>query len=101
MAFTVSTKPSKDGAAKQTVLTITFDNPQAERALAIQAAVVKLQGAWRKNGIPEKAEVKMSELMPGSRINGSGPVTFEGAKALLPTLTPEQKAELLAQLRAE
>lgn len=94
MQVKVSTKANKDSDAKNTVCNIIFDNPEAERALAVQALIVKAQGNWRKNGIPDSATLKMSEWAPGTRHGGTVNV-FEAVK----TMTPEQRAALLAELQ--
>lgn len=92
MAFKISTKASKDATAQNTMLTIVFDDSETERALATSAAVVRWQSWARRNGIPETATLKMSELKAGLR----GEVdVFTAAKSL----TPEQKAALIKQLQ--
>ncbi len=48
----VSTKKDKNAAAVVTNLTITGGSAETWKALGLQALVVKLQGNWRKNGIP-------------------------------------------------
>ena len=63
----VTTKPDKSAAAITTNLTLVYDDPQTERALAQSAAIVRVQAHWRKNGIPAEATVKMSDLKAGLR----------------------------------
>lgn len=101
MAFTVSTKKDKnDKNPTKTLVTVVYDNSEAERALATQALIVKAQGNWRSNGIPASATLKMSEWAPGSR--HGGPVSKEQAvailKAELAAMTPEQKVAKLREL---
>ena len=52
----VSTKVDKTSAAKFTVLVVEVPDNQnaAVVGLAMQALIVKLQGTWRKGGIPER-----------------------------------------------
>lgn len=92
--FKVSTKADKTAAAKETVVTIVYDNATAERALATQAAIIRAQAGWRKNGIPAEATIKMSENMPGTR---AAPVSLQDA---VKSLSPEEKAKLIAELQA-
>ncbi len=98
--FTVSTKPNKTGAEVKTVLTVDWNGITEEQLKAGYASfmVVKLQGGWRKNGIPSTASVKAADYAPGTRHAG-GPIPLEGIKATLPSMTPEQKAALLALLK--
>ena len=94
MAFKVSTKMDKSSAAKDTMLNLVFDDAETERALATSAAVVRWQSWARRNGIPDTATLKMSELKAGLR----GEVNvFEAAK----TLSADEKARLIAQLQAK
>lgn len=95
MPFTVSTKKNKTGISVNTKLTVVYDNPEAERALATQALVVKLQGMWRKSSIPEAFTAKMSKYAPGTR---HGEISLEDA---IKVLTPEERKALIAKLQAE
>ena len=95
MAFKVSTKKDKNAAEVETLVTVIYDNPTAERALATQALIVKAQGGWRKNGIPASITLKMSEYAPGTRHAATvDPLT--AAKSM----TPEERARLIAELKA-
>lgn len=93
--FVVSTKKDKNAKAVETRVNVVYDNPQAERALATQALIVKAQGNWRKNGIPAEVTLKMSEWAPGSRHAGQVDV-----KEAVKTMTPEERKALIEQLRA-
>ena len=91
----VSTKKDKNAAAVVTNLTITGGSPATWQALGMQALVVKLQGNWRKNGIPADFSCNVDEYAPGTRHAGTvDPV--EAYKAM----TPEQRTEYLARLKA-
>lgn len=91
----VTTKKDKNAAEVTTNVTVIFDNPQAERALAVQALIVKAQGHWRKNGIPADAVLKMSEYMPGTRHAGTtDPVE------LAKQMSPEERAALIEKLKS-
>jgi hypothetical protein len=95
----VDTKPSKDAESIKTNLTIVWDGMSEDdvRALAQQALVVKLQSGWRKNGVPSgDFTVNASEFKVGSRAARKPADVF----SLVATLTPEQKAALLAKLQA-
>lgn len=87
----VSTKKDKNAAAVVTDVTIVRDDPQAQAALADQALIVKVQGIWRKNGIPAQATLKYSEYAPGSRHAGAVDYT---------ALTPEERKALIEKLQA-
>ncbi len=65
----VSTKADKTSAAKFTVLKVTLPDGQhpAVAGLAMQALIVKLQGTWRKGGIPERFECNLVDYAPGTR----------------------------------
>lgn len=70
--------------------------PEDIRALAQQALIVKLQGQWRRNGIPAgEHEVKAADFKPGTR-QARTPLT---PAQIAQKLTPEQKAELLKMLQ--
>lgn len=95
----VDTRPSKDAESIKTNLTIDWEGVSEDdlRALAQQALVVKLQGSWRKNGIPDgDFTVMAAEHKVGSR---AARKPFD-LMASVATLTAEQKAELLARLTA-
>ena len=94
----VSTKATKDGEAQETALTLNWDGMTEDdlRALAQQALIVKLQGSWRKNGIPAEVTVNVVDHKVGTRA-ARGPVNIATAVANLST---EDKAALLAKLQA-
>lgn len=95
----VATRPSAGADAVTTNLTIDWDGMSEEdtRALAQQALVVKLQGNWRKNGIPAgDHEVKAVDYKVGVR----APRQPKDLAAMIQALSPEEKAALLAKLQA-
>lgn len=92
----VSTKPAQGEAPIKTNATINWDEctPEDIRALAQQALIVKLQGKWRKEGIPAEATVNVKDHKVGARAP---------KKTLLEsvaTMTNEEKAALLAMLQS-
>lgn len=96
----VDTKPSKDAASVATVLTIDWSNmtDRDVQELAQQALVVKLQAAWRKDGIPAGAhEVDAAEYKVGTRAKRQ-PQTVE---TLLAKMDPEAKRAWLAEQMAK
>lgn len=95
--FTVSTKESKDApVATQTKLTINWDGCDNEtiKAMATQALVVKLQGGWRKNGIPDQFTCKAKDHAPGTRM-----VHEVSIDQLVAKMTPEEKAAFIKKLQ--
>lgn len=99
--FTVSTKSNAAAVAKATVITVIYDNPEAERALATQALVVKAQGGWRKHGIPATTTIKLSEYAPGMR-HAAAPVDpREAYKAMTPAEQKQFLADLAAMAKGE
>ena len=90
----VETKVNKDALAVKTNLVLVFDDSNTERALAQSAAIVRIQAAWRKNGIPAAATVKLSELKAGLRAEAMTPDAIK-ARALA---DPVFKAELMKSL---
>jgi hypothetical protein len=95
----VSTKPNAESEAVITNLTLNWDGMTAEdiQALAQQALIVKLQGGWRKNGIPQgDFTVNVVDHKVGARAP-RGPVNVA---ALIDKMSPEEKAALLAKLQA-
>lgn len=94
----VTTRPSAGAEPVTTNLTINWDGmtPEDERALAQQALIVKLQGGWRKNGIPSEVTVNAVEHKVGTRAP-RGPVNIESA---IQNLDADEKAALLAKLQA-
>lgn len=93
----VSTKPDARSEAQVTMLTIDWEgiSPEEIRAMAEQALVVKLQGNWRKNGIPAEVTVKAADYKPGTRHAATGKGNILAA---IEKMTPEEKAALLAKL---
>lgn len=67
--FKVSTKQDKGAQSQFTALTIDWTGCDAEtiKAMATQALVVKLQGTWRRNGIPAKFTCIAAQHAPGTR----------------------------------
>lgn len=95
----VTTRPAAGAEAVKTNLTLNWDGMTEDdlRALAQQALIVKLQGTWRKNGIPEEATVNVVEHKVGTRAP-RGPVNVAAAVA---ALSPEEKRALLEKLQAQ
>jgi hypothetical protein len=94
----VQTRPQAGAEAVTTNLTIDWDGMTEDdtRALAQQALIVKLQGGWRKNGIPAEITVKATDHKVGVR----GPRKAPDVMAMARALSPEDKARLLAMLQA-
>lgn len=91
----ISTKKDKNSAAVVTSLTITGGTAETWKALGMQALVVKLQGHWRKNGIPAEFACNVDEFAPGTRHAGiSDPVE------LAKQMSPEDRAALIEKLKA-
>ena len=80
--FKVSTRVDNDSDAKSTDITIVYDGcpEQVAMALATQALIVKLQGGWRKSGIPSTVQVHMKDYAPGTRHSAS--MTPEQARVI-------------------
>ena len=95
ITFSVSTKTDEDSAAKTTSLTLVFDDAAVERSLARQQAVVKLQSAWRKKGIPPKTTVKLSDLRVG--VIREVPSMEDQFAAMSPEERKQKLAELMAR----
>lgn len=78
MKFTVSTKPTKNGAAQQTVLEVVDENTSRDilLALAVQSVVIKRQSYWRKHGIPATDSINLKDYAPGTR-QQAAPLTKE------------------------
>lgn len=92
----VSTKATATSEAVITNLSIDWTDmsPEDIRALAQAALVVKLQGGWRKNGIPVgDATVLASDHKVGTR----APKKPADIAALFQKLTAEERAEFLAK----
>jgi hypothetical protein len=92
--FTVSTKVNKDAKAIATALTLVFDNPEVERTLATQQAVVRWQQHARKNGIPATAVLKLSDLAAGLRAETMTPEAIKARAAVDPVF----RAQVLKDL---
>jgi hypothetical protein len=95
----VDTRPSAGAEAVTTNLTIDWADMTTEdvQALAQQALIVKLQGKWRKDGIPNgEHTVKAADYKVGVR----APRQPTDVLALIGKMTPEEKAALLAKLSA-
>ena len=95
-AIEVDTRPSKDADSIKTNLTIDWADMTEDdlRALAQQQLIVKLQGAWRKNGIPAGDHtVKAADYKVGVRAKRE-PASIE---AMLQKLSPEERQALLAK----
>ena len=92
----VDTRANKDANSVKTNLTIDWDGCTEDdlRAMAQQALIVKLQGSWRKNGIPNgEFTVKAADYKVGVRAKRE-PASIE---AMLRKLTPEERQALLAK----
>jgi hypothetical protein len=98
----VETRPSAGADAIVTNLSINWEGMTEEdvRTLAAQALVVKLQGNWRKNGIPAENgipagdhEVKAVDFKPGTR----APRQKLTVEQMLAALGAEERAALLAK----
>jgi hypothetical protein len=95
----VDTKANKEAESVKTNLTIDWTNVSVEdmQALAQQALIVKLQGNWRKNGIPAgDATVKAADYKVGVRAKRE-PASLD---AMLQKLTADERAALLAKYLA-
>lgn len=92
--FDVSTKQDADSQPKVTKVTMTFPDGLPEWVMSGYEAfaVVKMQGNWRRKGIPAVAEVNAQDLAPGTRAPAA---TLEQQVA---ALTPEQRQALIAKL---
>lgn len=92
----VDTRPAAGKDAITTKLAIDWEGMTLEetRALAQQALIVKLQGGWRKNGIPAECNVKATDHRVGARAPRSKLSVLDQIKAL----SPEQRAAILAEL---
>lgn len=95
----VDTKPSKDGEAIRTNLSINWEGmaPEDIRALAAAHLIVKAQVKFRNDGIPSGDHtVNAVDYKVGVRAPRQAPDVFK----LVPNLSDEQRAALLAQLQA-
>ena len=95
----VATKLDARGVKQVTAVTFNWDGMTDEeiRALAEQALTVKVQGKWRADGIiPGEITILVTEHKIGVRAPKKPINVLDAVK----TMTPEQKAELLAMLSA-
>lgn len=95
---TIKTRAEAGAEAVETKVTINWDGMSQEDliALAQQSLVIKVQAAWRKEGIPSgEVTINATDYKPGTRSERK-----PNLEALIGKLTPEQKAELLAKLSA-
>lgn len=93
----VTTRPEAGKTGIVTNLTIDWENmtPDDIRALAQQSLIVKLQSAWRKDGIPAGDHtVNAANYKVGVR----APRTPQTLESMLSKLTPEEKAALVEKL---
>lgn len=97
---TCSTKANamKDTVAVETKLSLNWEGmtPEDIRALAQQALIVKLQGGWRKNGIPTEATVNVVDHKIGTRAPKGKP----DLAALFAAMTADERAAFLAKVTA-
>ena len=93
----VSTKADAKAEAVRTNLTLDWEgcSPEDIRALAQQALVVKLQGNWRRNGIPADTTVKVSDHKVGTR----APKAPTDVLSAIQKMSPEDRARIIAALR--
>ncbi len=98
---TVSTKVTKYGAAKATVLTVDFTEAPLELIMgyAMQAIKVKVQGRFRQDGIPSAYTFVVRDNPVGVKVPAKP--TVESTKAAIETLSKEEKLALLATLMQE
>lgn len=91
----VDTRAAAGAEAITTALTINWEGMSIEdtRALAQQALIVKLQGGWRKNGIPTEVTVNAADHKVGVRAPKGKP----DLAAMLASLSAEERAALLAK----
>lgn len=92
----VTTRPAAGAEGVVTNLTVNWEGmtPEDIQALAQQALVVKLQGKWRKDGIPSgDATVNASDYKIGVR----APRVKQTLEQMLAALSPADKAALLAK----
>lgn len=94
--FVVSTKQDSDSQPKVTNLTVTFPDGTPVWLMEGYEAflTVKLQGTWRRKGIPATFECNAQDYAPGKR---SAPMSLEQA---LGALSPEERKVLLAKYSA-
>lgn len=97
---TVEVKTKADARSEAITTNLEIDWSKMERddliALAQQTLVIKLQGGWRKNGIPTELKVDATDHKVGAR----APRKPADIATLIGKLSPEEKAALLAKLTA-
>lgn len=94
----VDTKANKDAASVATSLTVKWHNmtDRDVQELAQQALIVKLQAAWRKDGIPKgDHEVDAADFKVGTRAKRQ---PADPAKLIAKMDPAAQREFLLAQL---
>jgi len=94
----LSTKENKDAAAVKTDLTLDWTGMELEdlQALAQQSIVIKIQGQWRKNGIPADVTVLAADHKVGTRAVRQ----VADVNTLVARMTPEQRQELVNNILA-
>jgi hypothetical protein len=94
----VKTKPDARAEHVETALEINWEGMERDDliALAEQTLVIKLQGGWRKNGIPAECKVNATDHKVGVR----APRKPADLAALISKLSPEERNALLAKLTA-
>lgn len=100
--FAVATKTDARAVAKTTQLTVDYANcpEQIMAGLATQQLVVRLQSAWRKNGIPAALTVAMKDYAPGTKHSGITAEQAEGIMLSEAQNDPAKRAALIAKLQA-
>lgn len=96
----VDTRPSAGAESVKTNLSIDWTGctEDALRAMAQQALVVKLQGAWRKNGIPSGDHtIKAADYKVGVRAKRE-PASLE---SMLQKLDPAERKAVLEKYLAD
>ena len=96
----VSTAP--EAGKEATITNVEFDWTGMSQddivAMAQQSLVIKLQGQWRRKGIPVgDVAINVVDYRPGTRAE-RGPVNVSKA---VEAMTVEQKQALLAQIQAQ
>lgn len=95
---TTSTKADAKAEAIKTNVILNWEDcsPEEIRALAQQALIVKLQGGWRRNGIPTEVTVNVKDHKAGARAPKAAPDIL----ALIQKMSPEDRAKAIAALQA-
>ena len=95
----VETRPQAGQQAIETALATDWSDMTAEdvQALAQQALIVKLQGKWRKDGIPNgERTVKATDY----KVVVRAPKTKQTLEQMLAALSPAERAALVAKFAA-